>query len=121
LLRREEDLDERERDMLRKLLTASGDANAAYPLVRDFLQMLRERKGDEFDDWLSRAQGSGVREIESFAAGLRRDEPAVRAGLTLPYSNGQTEGQVTRLKLVKRQMYGRANFDLLRKRVLRVA
>ncbi len=70
--------------MLRKLLTASGDANAAYPLVRDFLRMLRERKGEELDGWLSRAQGSGLREIEGFAEGLRRDEAAVRAGLTLP-------------------------------------
>jgi transposase len=107
--------------MLRKLLKASSDASAVYPLVRDFLEMLRERKGEELDGWLSRAEGSGVREIESFAAGLRRDKAAVRAGLTLPHSNGQTEGQVNRLKLIKRQMYGRANFDLLRTRVLRVA
>ncbi len=107
--------------MLRKLLTASSDANAAYPLAHDFLRILRERKGEELGDWMKRAQSSGVREIKSFAAGLRRDEVAVRAGLTLPYSNGQTEGQVNRLKLIKRQGYGRASLDLLRQRVLRAA
>ena len=53
-----------------------------------------------------------------FAAGIERDYAAVRAALSLPWSNGQTEGQVTRLKLVKRQMYGRAKFDLLRQKVL---
>lgn len=121
LLRGEEELDEAQRDTLRKLLTAPSDANAAYPLVRDFLPMLRERKGEELEAWLDRARSSGVREIESFAVGLRRDEAVVRAGLTLPYSNGQTEGQVNRLKLIKRQGYGRANLDLLRQRVLRAA
>jgi transposase len=54
-----------------------------------------------------------VPELQAFAAGLRRDEAAVRSALSLPWSNGQTEGQITRLKQLKRQMYGRANFDLL--------
>jgi transposase len=54
----------------------------------------------------------------SFAKGIKQDLIAVTNALTLPWSNGQTEGQVNRLKLIKRQMYGRANFDLLRKRVL---
>jgi transposase len=59
-----------------------------------------------------------VPELQSFAAGLRRDKAAVMAALSLPYSNGQVEGQVNRIKLIKRTMYGRANFDLLRQRVL---
>jgi transposase len=59
--------------------------------------------------------------VETFAAGLEQDGAAVRAALTMPWSNGQAEGQITRLKLVKRSMYGRANFDLLRRRVLLAA
>jgi transposase len=62
-----------------------------------------------------------VAELQSLAAGILRDFDAVRAALTLPYSNGQTEGQVNKLKNLKRQMYGRANFDVLRRRVLRAA
>ena len=80
--------------------------------------MLREREPDDLAPWLDEAEASGLPELGRFAAGLRRDEPAVRAALDLPYSNGQTEGQVNRLKLLKRQGYGRANLDLLRKRVL---
>jgi transposase len=63
----------------------------------------------------------GVRAVETFAQGLAKDGRAVRAALTTPWSNGQTEGQVTKLKLLKRQMYGRASFDLLRRRVLLAA
>jgi transposase len=68
--------------------------------------------------WLQEAQESGIAELRSFAAGIYRDYDAVRAALTTEYSNGQTEGQVNRLKLIKRQGYGRAQFDLLRLRVL---
>jgi transposase len=71
--------------------------------------------------WLADARTSGVRAVETFAAGLEQDGAAVRAALTTPWSNGQTEGQVTRLKLLKRQMYGRAGLDLLRHRVLLAA
>lgn len=68
----------------------------------------------------TRGQGK-TPELRSFARGLGRDEAAVRAGLDLPWSQGQTEGQITRLKLIKRQGYGRASFDLLRQRVLHAA
>jgi transposase len=70
---------------------------------------------------LERAVASDSAEVRGFAAGLRADLAAVRAGLTLAWSNGQTEGQVHRLKLLKRQMYGRAGFALLRTRVLAAA
>jgi transposase len=83
--------------------------------------MLRRREGERFPDWLSEAQASGSDELARFAGKLRADQDAVQAGLTLRWSNGQTEGQVTQLKLVKRQGYGRAKVDLLRKRVLRAA
>jgi transposase len=71
--------------------------------------------------WLTDARTSGVRAVETFAAGLEQDGAAVRAALTMPWSNGQTEGQITRLKLLKRQMYGRASLDLLRRRMLLAA
>ena len=71
-----------------------------------------------FSDWLERATGCGVQALQTFAAGLRQDGAAVRAALTLPWSSGQAEGQINRLKTLKRQMYGRAGFDLLRRRVL---
>lgn len=70
--------------------------------------------------WLDAAGVSGVEELRRFAAKLRTDQNAVQAGLTLRHSNGQTEGHVTKLKLLKRQGYGRAKVDLLRTRVLRV-
>ena len=71
------------------------------------------------DGWMARARSSEIAiELRRFANGLDSDLDALRAALQLPWSNGQTEGQVNRLKLIKRQMYGRANFDLLRKRFL---
>ncbi len=83
-----------------------------------FVAIVWERRGEELSPWLIDAQASAIREIGQFAVKIRQDEAAVRAGCTLRWSNGQTEGQVTRLKLLKRQMYGRAKFDLLRQRAL---
>ncbi|RUQ59304.1 ISL3 family transposase [Azospirillum doebereinerae] len=73
------------------------------------------------DSWLKDALSCGIPAVETFAAGVRQDEAAVKAALTMPWSSGQAEGQVNKLKLIKRQMYGRANFDLLRRRVLLAA
>ncbi len=70
------------------------------------------------DIWLSAAPTSPFRELRGSAIHLRQDHAAVRAALSLPGSNGQTEGQITRLKLLKRQMYGRANLELLKRRFL---
>lgn len=67
---------------------------------------------------VARATASGIPELQTFAAGIERDKPAVMAALSLPFSNRQVEGQVNRLKLIKRIAYGRTNFDLLRQRVL---
>ena len=83
--------------------------------------MVRERQHEKLEHWLERAEASGERALRSFAGGVRRDYAAVEAALRLPYSNGPVEGQVNRLKFLKRQMYGRAKFDLLRKRVLYAA
>jgi transposase len=68
------------------------------------------------DSWLIDFHASGIRAVQIFAAGLQQDEAAFKAPPTLPWSNGQAEGQVNKLKLIKRQMYGRASFDLLRRR-----
>jgi transposase len=105
-----------------KLLRAEDAAVAtAVELAEDFLGMLRRREGERLAPWLATAEASGVEELKRFADRLRADQDAVQAGLTLPWSNGQTEGQVTKLKLIKRQGYGRAKVDLLRKRLLRAA
>ena len=93
----------------------------AYTLTQDFAAMVRNRQGQQLDSWLTQAKASGCKELAAYARGLEPDDAAVKAGLLVPWSNGQTEGQVNKLKLVKRQLYGRANFDLLRLRVLHVA
>jgi transposase len=83
--------------------------------------MVAERKAELLEEWLGRAESSELVGIAGFAQGIRRDLAAVTAALSSEWSNGQTEGQVHRLKLLKRQGYGRANFDLLRLRVLHVS
>ena len=82
---------------------------------------MRTRDAPGLSAWLDRANASDLSEIRSFAAGIQRDRAAVDAALTSPWSNGQTEGQVNRLKALKRQMYGRAKLDLLEKRFLYAA
>ena len=108
-----------QRAYLTHLCAADATITTAVAVAADFLVMLRRREGERLPAWLEAAEASGISELERFARTLREDLAAVQAGLTLRHSNGQTEGQVNRLKLLKRQGYGRANFDLLRKRVLR--
>ncbi len=80
--------------------------------------MVRERTGEQLDAWLGAVQASHLKAFQSFVTGVQQDKDAVLAGLTLPWSNGPLEGNVNRLKLIKRSMYGRAEFDLLKLRVL---
>ena len=80
--------------------------------------MVHQREGQRLDAWLARVAESELPELQSFAAGVEKDKDAVKAGLTWPINNGQTEGHVTKLKLIMRQMYGKAGFALLRQRVL---
>jgi transposase len=103
------------------LLTADPAIREAQQCAADFGTMVRTRDHLALAGWLERAESSGQPEIRSFAAGLRRDQPAVEAALSSAWSNGQTEGQVNKLKLLKRQMYGRAKLDLLRMRFLYAA
>src|SRR5713101_2887579 len=99
-------------------LQASPALSRAYALIQDFRDMLHRREGERLDTWLEKVTGSGLSELQSFASGIEKDKAAVRAGLTWPINNGMVEGFVTKLKLIKRQMYGRAGFALLRQRVL---
>jgi transposase len=93
----------------------------AHALSQAFLAIARERRGHDLEAWIAEATYSGIDELARFARGLQEDLGAVTAGLTLAWSNGVTEGQIHRLKLVKRQGYGRAGFALLRQRVLHAA
>lgn len=112
------DLSAEEQEELTQIRQESREIETAYQLVQTFMQMLRERTGQDLEQWLTMAEASHLPEFEAFAAGVRQDQAAVLAGLTLAWNNGPTEGHVTRLKLLKRSMYGRAKFDLLRLRVL---
>ena len=100
-----------------------GDARIARActLSQAFLALMRERRGDALQAWRAEATHSGIDELARFAQGLQDDLSAVTMGLTLEWSNGVTDGQIHRLKLVKRQGYGRAGFAFLRQRVLQAA
>jgi transposase len=82
---------------------------------------MRERRGDDLEAWRAEATHSGIDALARFAQGLQDDLSAITTGLTLEWNNGVTEGQIHRLKLVKRQGYGRNGFALLRQRLLQVA
>ena len=112
------DLDEKEREELAAIRQASETAETLYLLVQDFLQMVRKLEGHRLDAWLTAVETSGIEELQRFAKGLEQDKAAVLMGLTHASNNAQAEGQVTRIKLIKRMMYGRAGFPLLRQRVL---
>ena len=93
----------------------------AQQLAADFGALVRAKDRPALASWFDRAETSALPEIRSFATGLRRDQAAVEAAITSVWSNGQTEGQINRLKALKRQMFGRAKLDLLRKRFLHAA
>lgn len=107
-----------ERLYLKGLQEISPQVVAVERLGTGFQQIVKEKRGDLFDEWLLAVKQSGIAEFEKWANGLLADEAAVRNALSSEWSNGQTEGQVNRLKTIKRQLYGRAGFDLLRARVL---
>ena len=111
-------LDEVEQEDLAAFCHVSPTLKKAYDLIQEFLEMVHHRKGDRLDKWLTRVVESDLPELMPFASGIEKDKDAVRAGLTWSINNGMVEGYVTKLKLIKRQGYGRASFPLLRKRVL---
>jgi transposase len=112
------DLTDEEQQTLQFLRQASVTAETAYGLVQGFLTMVRKREGERLDAWLESAQNSHIQELQRFALGILRDKQPVLAGLTQIYSNGPVEAQVHKLKLVKRQMFGRAKLPLLKQRLL---
>jgi transposase len=118
LLRPLEDLTELERAYRQALCQASPPIALAQALANDFGRIIRCHAAANLNDWLLAARRSRIPELVSFAGGILRDFSAVAAALTLAHSQGQVEGQVNRLKLLKRQSYGRANLDLLRCRLL---
>jgi transposase len=117
-LRPPERLTTDERAVLAQVLAADADLAHGYELVQRFRRVLHARDVVALDAWLKDAQQSDLAPFVSLANGLLSDRAAVEAALTLPWSNGPVEGHVHRLKLIKRQGYGRAKLDLLRQRVL---
>jgi transposase len=104
-----------------RLCAISAEIKSVWELSHPFVQMLRERQAGGLSMWLENAEQSAVTELRSFAIGIRQDEAAVTAALAYEWSNGQVEGQINKLKLIKRQMYGRAKLDLLKARLLEAA
>jgi transposase len=121
MLLRPEKLEDEEKQVIELVCRLSPEVGRAQKLALDFIGLVKERRADDLRGWLVEAQRSEVAEFVSFANGLTADLRAVRAALEYEWSNGQVEGQVHRLKLIKRQMYGRGKPDLLRARVLRAA
>ena len=117
-MRRDGMLNEEQNEYLEKLCTSDAALADARRLTQDFAKMVRNLEGEKLDGWLEEAARCEASVMKKFAAGLKKDLPAVRAGLTEPWSNGPVEGFVNKLKLVKRQGYGRAGFGLLRARVM---
>ncbi len=125
LVKRPENRSEEERRTLRRLKTVHPVMEKCCSLFEEFARMLRdkEQRSEEqarfrLKEWTERAKASGITELKAFAVKPLQDAQAVVASMVLPYSQGQTEGRINKLKFIKRSMYGRGRFDLLRQRVL---
>jgi transposase len=111
------DLNPADQASLDAILASSPELAALTAHLRAFATLMNHRQGRQLEKWMTAAAASGEPALRSFVTGLRADQDAVTAGLTLPWSSGLVEGHVT-FKMLKRQMYGHANPDLLRRRVL---
>lgn len=120
-IRRPEDRKAEEQARVDRLRAGAPNRQEGLGLVAELAEMLRKESRMSLREWLTKVRQSGVQEMRTFAEGLRQDEAAVQAALEEPWSNGPVEGEVNRLKLIKRQMYGRAGLQLLRARVLNAA
>jgi transposase len=118
ILRRPDTLDPEEQTRLQDVLARCPQLDAASGHVVAFAEMLTGLHGDRLNGWIAAVDADDLPGLHSFTSGLRRDYQAVVNGLSLPYSSGAVEGNVNRIKMLKRQMYGRASLELLRKRVL---
>ena len=121
VLRRADEHAVEETERLNRLRLQQGPLADAVALAEEFATLVRTRGPERLEPWLGRAQDSALPAFRNFAKKLDADVEAVRAAISLPWSNGPVEGQINRLKLLKRQMYGRANLDLLNRRFLLAA
>jgi transposase len=120
-VRRPEDRKPNEQRRIDAIRTGSDELATAFGLADEFADLLRKRSSGTLSDWLVKGEASSCPELRRFAEGIRRDEAAVLAAMTERWSNGPVEGHVNRLKMIKRQMYGRAGFRLLMARVVNAA
>jgi transposase len=116
VLRREAKRPEAETQQLVQLREQQAEVAEAMDLAQDLAQLVRQRQPARLDPWLKRATTSALEAMQRFATGLRDDYEAVKAGVTLPWSTSPVEGHINRLKMLKRQMFGRARLDLLSRR-----
>ena len=121
LTRRPDSQTEDEKPRLTAILDRCPELQTASDQVRAFAGMLTELTGQDLPQWIADASDAGLPGISSFAKGLKQDLDAVASGLTMPWSSGPVEGRVNHIKMIKRQMFGRAGLPLLRKRVLLTA
>jgi transposase len=111
-------LSEEDRSGLKDVLARCPELDTAAGHVREFGQILTDRRGAILPTWIDAVDASQLPGLTGFALHLLRDLDAVTAGLTLAWSSGGTESAVNRIKKIKRQLYGRAGFELLRKMIL---
>jgi transposase len=119
VLRRETKRTDAETQQLTALRAQQAEVAEAMDLAQDFATLVRQRQPTQLDPWLTRATTSAVEAVRRFATGLAEDYAAVKAGVTLPWSTSPVEGHINRLKMLKRQMFGRAHLDLLSRRFVR--
>lgn len=118
IMRDPDNLTDEDKQRLKAVLTRCPELDATRRHVGAFARMIRDLTGDHLPDWMNHVAGDNLPALHSFVTGLRQDLAAVTAGLTLPWNNGPAEGTVNKIKMLKRQMFGRASFSLLRKRIL---
>ena len=116
VLRRAKQRTTAETQQLARLHAQSAEVAEAITLAQDFAILVRQRQPEALDTWLQRATTNAPEAMRRFALGLYEDYAAVKAGVTLPWSSGPVEGHINRLKMLKRQMFGRAHLDLLSRR-----
>ncbi|MFH9968893.1 transposase [Streptomyces mirabilis] len=121
LTRHPDRLTDDQAQQLKTILTRCPALDRTSHHVRAFAELMNDRQGKHLDQWIAGVQADDLPALHTFVTGLGQDLDAVVAGLSLRYSSGAVEGHNNKIKMLKRQMFGRANFDLLRKRVLLTA
>ena len=117
-MRRADQRTDAEQVLIADLKTQHPELATAIDLTQGFTKLVRERLPQQLDVWLEQAMSSSMKLFQGFAQGVKEDYAAVKASLTTDISNGPVEGKINRLKLLKRQMFGRASFELLNRRFI---